>query len=222
MPSTCQQLIEAAYSRSTANDAGKLATDLELIGELDRTYQRFYAELAIASGDNALSTSALTLAGTPATATLPTDVIDVVRVEKATDGSKVYLIPASEKDRAWHLSPAVYRQGTTLVSRNRVGDPVSGMVLTTYVLDAPAALTALGSTLDPRWPHRFDSLLVLDLALYLSDKDVDRNPQDYTELRTEYRDELAAFASLVGNSNSAKETPHAGRSVASGQESKGS
>lgn len=222
MTTSVQQILEAAYSHSTANDPGKLATDLELIGELDRTYQRLYAELAIASGDNALSASALTLAGSPASATLPTDVIDVLRVEKATDGSKVYLIPASEKDRAWHLSPAVYRQGTTLVSRNRAGDPVSGQVLSAYVLDAPAALTTLSDTLDPRWPHRLDSLLVLDLALYLSDKDVDRNPQDYTALRTEYRDELAAFASLVGNSNSAKETPHVGRSVASGQESKGS
>lgn len=221
MSATAQQLIEAAYARSTANDAGKLATDAELIGQLDRTYQRLYALLAVAAGDNALTSVALSPSGSPASAALPTDVIDVVRVERASDGAKVNLIPAAEKDRAWHLAPAVYRQGQSLISRGKTGDPVGGTALTAYVLDAPASLTSLNSTLDPRWPHRFDSLLVLDLALYLADKDDARNPADYQELRGDFKDEMAVFDALVGNSNSAKETPHLGRSVASGQESKG-
>jgi hypothetical protein len=150
---------------------------------------------------------------------LPTDVIDVVRVETA--GSKVYLIPAYEKDRAWHLAPAVYRQGTSIISRGKAGDPTAGTVLTAYILDAPAALTALTSTLDVRWPHRFDSILIDDLALYLSDKDVDRNPADYANLRTDLTDAIAAFNALVSNSNSAKETPHEGRTSA-GQQTKSS
>jgi len=215
MPTSCQQIIEAAYSRSTANDPGKLATDLELIGRLDRTYQRMYAELAVASGDNCLSTTTLTLGGSPATATLPTDVIDVTRVEIA--GSKVYLIPAYEKDRAWHLAPAVYRQGTSIISRGKTGDPTAGTILTVFILDAPAALTSLASTLDVRWPHRFDSILIDDLALYLSDKDVDRNPADYANLRTDLSDSTTAFNALVSNSNSAKETPHDGRTSAAQQ-----
>jgi hypothetical protein len=217
MPATVQQLIEAAYSRSTANDPGKLGQDPELWERLDRTYQRMYAELAVASGDNCLSTTTLTLGGSPATAALPADVIDVVRVESA--GAKVNLIPAYEKDRAWHLAPAVYRQGTSIISRGKTGDPIAGTVLTVFVLDAPAALTALASTLDPRWPHRFDSILIDDLALYLSDKDVDRNPADYQNLRTDLTDAMNAFNALVSNSNSAKETPHDGRTSA-GQQTK--
>jgi len=212
---TVQQLIEAAYSRSTANDPGKLAQDPELWQRLDRTYQRMYAELAVASGDNCLSITTLTLGGSPATAALPTDVIDVVRVENS--GAKVNLIPASEKDRAWHLAPAVYRQGTSIISRGKAGDPTAGTVLTAFILDAPAALTALTSTLDVRWPHRYDSILIDDLALYLSDKDVDRNPADYGNLRTDLSDAMQAFNALVSNSNSAKETPHDGRTSTGGQ-----
>lgn len=218
MATTVQQIIEAAYARSTANDPGKLAQDAELIGQLDRTYQRLYAELAVASGDNALSKVTLTLTGSPANAILPTDVIDLVRVESVS-GGKINLIPAYEKDRPWHLSPAVYRQGTSVISRGNAGDPLSGSSIVALVLDAPTSLTTLASVLDTRWPHRFDSLLILDLALYLSDKDVGRSPADYVNLRTDLKDELAAFASLLENTNSAKETPHAGRSVASGKES---
>jgi hypothetical protein len=217
MPSTVQALIEAAYSRSTANDPGKLAIDLELIGRLDRTYQRMYAELAVASGDNNLTSTVLTFSGTPASAALPTDVIDVVRVEVTSTGAKGYLIPASEKDRAWHLAPAVYRQGSALISRGKAGDPVFGTQLTAYILDAPTALTSLASVLDPRWLHRYDSILIDDLALYLSDKDVNRNPADYQNLRTDLTDAMNAFNALVSNSNSAKETPHNGRTSAASQ-----
>lgn len=219
MGATVQQIIEAAYSHSTANDPGKLATDAELYNHLDRTYQRLYAELAVASGDNCLSTASLTLGGAPPTATLPVDVIDVVRIERASDSSKVYLIPAYEKDRSWHLSPAVYRQGTSIISRNKANDPIAGTVLNAYILDAPVALAALGTTLDARWPHRFDSLLILDLALYLSDKDVDRSPADYANLTADFTSQMTAFNTLVGNSNSAKETPHNGRTSA-GQQTK--
>lgn len=221
MSTTAQQVIEAAYARSTANDAGKLATDTELIAHLDRTFQRYFAMAAVASGDTFLSATPVVLTGSPASASLPTDVIDLPRVELASTGAKVNLIPAVEKDRAWHLSPAVYRRGQTLVSRGQAGDPGSGVTLTAYVLDAPASLTALTSTLDARWPHRFDSLLILDLACYLSDKDVDRDPKDYADLTAALKDELTAFDLLLQNMNSAKETPHVGRSVAAGKESNG-
>jgi hypothetical protein len=173
--STAQQLIEAAYARSTANDAGKLAGDGELLGHLNRKYQALYAIYASLSGDNAITKTAIVFAGgPPAAAPLPTDIIDIVRVEKA-DGSRAYLIPASEKDRSWHLAPAMFRQGNSLVSRNQAGDPIAADSYNLFHIDSPATLAALATAIDARFPVRFEDLLVLDLAVYLSVKDEGRN-----------------------------------------------
>src|SRR3954468_23955036 len=80
--STAQQLIEAGYSRSTANDAGKLASDGELLLHLNRKYQSLYAIMALEGGDNALTRTTIALAGAPPAAALPADVIDIKRVEQ--------------------------------------------------------------------------------------------------------------------------------------------
>lgn len=205
--STAQQLIEAAYARSTANDAGKLASDGELLGHLNRKYQSLYAIMGMRSGDNAIAKVALNFAGgPPAFAALPADIIDLVRVEK-NDGSRAYLIPANEKDRSWHLAPAMYRQGNSLVSRGQAGDPVAGDTYQLLHIDAPAGLNALATATDARFPVRFEDLLVLDLAVYLSVKDEGRNQSEYEALKQERDRALEMFVALTQHSNSAKERP---------------
>lgn len=207
--STVQELIEAAYVRSTANDPGKLAQDAELIGHLNRTYQGYFALMSAALPDANAAETSLTCLGTPATATLPADVIDLLRVETAA-GVKVALIPVVEKDRAWHLAPAMYRVGRSLVSRGLANDPAPGTSLTLFHLDAPAALTARGDTLDDRWPVRFDQLLVVDLALYLATKDEGgRAASEIQNLQAERAFLLAAFTRLTGLSMTGTESPHA-------------
>lgn len=210
MPATAQQLIEAAYSRSTANDPGKLATDGELLGILNRVYQAYYALMAAAAPDRAMARSALVaLAGSPAATTLPTDVIDLRRVENAA-GAKVNVIPVEEKDRGWHLAPAVYRQGGSLISRGQAGDPIATDVLTLWHLDAPTALTTLASTIDARYPARFEELLVVELAMYLATKDSGRDAGEFAALKT-FRDmQVEAFFRLSGLSMTALQSPHGG------------
>lgn len=204
---TAQSIIESSYARSTANDAGKLASDGELLLLLNRKYQSLYAIMAVNGGDNALVKAALTFAaGPPITVTIPTDSIDLVRFEKA-DETRAYIIPANEKDRSWHFAPAVFRVGNTLVSRGLTGDPAAADIYNLYHLDAPTALTALSTTLDARFPVRYEDILVLDLAIYLSVKDEGRNPQEFTALKTEYADAISMFNRLVVGSNSAKESP---------------
>jgi hypothetical protein len=203
---TAQQLIESAYSRSTGNDPGKLAGDLELVAYLNRRYQLRFALLAAASGDNMLAKAALVMAGAPALAALPADLIDVVRAENS-GGGKVRIVPADEKDRSWHIAPAVFRQGMSLVSLMRSGDPGVGYALTLFYLDAPTALTVLASALDSRYPARFEGLLITDLSLYLSSKDEGRDEGEYKELLGEAAAEEKAFNLLVYGSASAKERP---------------
>lgn len=204
--STAQSLIEAGYARSTANDAGKLASDGELLLHLNRKYQSLYAFMAVAAGDNALAKATLVLAGAPPAAALPVDVIDIKRLEQLL-GGKAYLIPADEKDRSWHLAPAFYRQGNSLVSCARSGDLAAGQSVVVYHLDAPAALAALGSVTDPRFPVRYEDILVLDLAIYLSSKDEGRSEKEYKQLKDELSDAMALFNQLVRGSNTAKERP---------------
>lgn len=201
-----QAIIEAAYSRSTANDPGKLAGDSELIAYLNRRYQLRFALLAAASGDNMLAKTSIALVGSPAALALPADMIDLIRVENAS-GAKVHVVPSDEKDRSWHLTPAVYRQGQSLVSLMRASDPGIASVLTLFYLDAPAALTLLASALDARYPARFENLLIVDLALYLSSKDAGRDGGEYEELQGEMAGEEKAFNLLVYGSATAKERP---------------
>lgn len=203
---TAQSLIESGYARSTANDAGKLASDGELLLHLNRKYQSLYAIMALFGGDNALAKTTLVLAGAPAAAALPVDVIDIRRLEQLS-GEKAYLIPADEKDRSWHLAPAFYRQGNSLVSCGRTGDLGIGGSVVVFHLDSPAALAALASTTDPRFPVRYEDILVLDLAIYLSSKDAGRSEKEYKQLKDEYADAMTMFNTLVRGSNSAKERP---------------
>jgi hypothetical protein len=204
---TAQSLIESGYARSTANDAGKLASDGELLLHLNRKYQSLYAIMAVEGGDNALASTILVLAGgPPAFAALPVDVIDIKRLEQLS-GAKAYLVPADEKDRSWHLAPAFYRQGNSLISLGRAGDLGVGGSVVVYHLDSPAALSALGSTTDPRFPVRYEDILVLDLAIYLSSKDEDRADKEYKQLKDEYADAMGMFNKLVKSSNTAKDRP---------------
>jgi hypothetical protein len=203
---TVQQLIEAAYLRSTLNDPGKLAIDAELIAYLNRRYQLRFALLASASGDNMLASAVLNLAGSPAAAALPADIIDVIRVKNAA-GATVHIIPSDESARSWHVGPCVFRQGLSLVSRMQAGDPGVGSALTLLHLDAPSALTLLASALDARYPARWENLLINDVAVYLSIKDDGRVETEYQQLMSEVEKDEKAFNLLVYGSATAKERP---------------
>lgn len=204
MSTTVQTIVEAGYAKSTSSDPGKLAGDLELVNELNRTFQLRYALWSTAVGGAASGVPLLlTFSGTPATATLPTDIIDIDRLELA--GTKVRMLPVEEKDRAWHLPPAVYRQGLSLVSRGLTGDPVVGNVLTAWIDDAPATLANLSDVIDARFPVRFHKLLILDLALYLDTKDEGRDPAQHQKLIDEFQLETQLFEKVVGITDTTKQ-----------------
>lgn len=210
---TVQQLMEAGYLRSTANDAGKIADDPELIPFLNRTYQHYAALLATAAPERWVSVvSGTWQAGPPPFYTLPADVIDIHRIEDGT-GNQIHLFPVREKGRAWVVAPACWREGPNLKSRAQTGDPSPGDAVTLWVLDAPATLAAAGSSLDPRWPVRHDELLVLDVAIYLSVKDEGRPVEEYNELIAERKLARQAFYALNGIVHTATETPHDPRRI---------
>ena len=206
---TAQTIITAAYSRSTGNDPGKLATDDELLGRLNRVYQGLYALAARQRPDEFVTPTALVLAGVTASVALPVDLIDIRRIQNVT-GAKVHLIPVTELERTWHTPPSVYRSGNTLSSRGRAGDPIAGDTLTTWLLLAGTAVVALGTVLDATFPTRHHELLVNDLALYLDAKDEDRSPDQFRKLGADQVQRLAAFAQDYNLDAAALEFVHGG------------
>jgi hypothetical protein len=190
---TVRTLVVGGYNRSTLNDAGKIATDAELVAHVNRVYQRMWSLIARARPDQYNAVGTLTLSGSPPQATLPSGMLDLQDVTDA-DGAQVQVIPASERNRLWNLAPCVYRVGVLLKSRAETGDPASGDVLTLVYLDQPADLTTLDSTLDARWPQRHDQLLVDYLALYLAVKDAGRSGSDRSSIAGELQQDIAAFA----------------------------
>lgn len=205
---TAQQIVEAAYARSTANDPGKLATDAELLGRGNRTYQGLWSLASRQRPDEFAVVQTLTLSGSDAHVALPVDLVDVHRLRNASQAT-VHLIPAAELDRLWHIAPSMYRTSQTLYSRGKAGDPVAGDVLQAWVLLAGTTLSALASVIDPAFPTRHVELLINDLALYLDAKDEDRDPQQFRKLATDQAAKSAAFAAEYDLAASAMEFVHA-------------
>lgn len=193
MSTQVADILDGAYNRATDNDPGKLAQDGELIAHLSRVYQRAWPLMARARPDEFNSTTTTTINGVPPNGPLPADVIALLGVFNAS-GAPVWVGATTDRARLWQLAPALYRQGTRLVSRNQAGDPLAGDVLTVVVLDAPAALVFLTDTLDPRWPVRHVQLLVDVLAVYLSVKDAGRDASDRSAIASELQQSIAAFA----------------------------
>jgi len=198
--------IEAAYARSSANAPGKTAQDPELLGAANRLYQALWALAAAAQPSAYQSRPSVTLSA--GVGTLPAEVIDIRRIQTAS-GVRVTLAPVEELERQWQQPPVVFREGGTIVSRGRAGDPGPGDTLTLWVLDAPAGLTALTTPIDPRFPTRHHELVIVMLAMYLSAKDEGRDPNEWNELKSERDTHLEAFMRLSGLSMTALRTPSA-------------
>jgi len=205
---TALQIIEAGYSRSTANDPGKLATDDELLGRLDRSYQGLFALAARQRPDEFATQASIVLVAPDSRYDLTPGTIEVRRLRSASLRT-VHLIPAAEIDRLWHVAPCMYRTGNSLYSRGKAGDPVTGDTLTAWLLLPGTSLTTLATVLDATFPTRHVEILVNDLALYLDAKDEDRDPAQFQKLAGDQAMKLAAFAGEYDLDASALEFVHA-------------
>jgi hypothetical protein len=214
-------IIEAAWSRSTAFNPGKLAQDAEVLAHLNRKFQNLFARWAVRAGDKANAQTWLTWTGMPAVTDLPAEQVDIIRLE-TSDGQEITLLPAREQGRIWHLAPACYQVGAQLRSRGAIAyvygyqrDPAQGDVSTMFHKSAPPPITSLDDTLDARFPIRHELGLVLDLAVMLATKQEGIAPGTLQALTAELTREEATFAYLIGETTSAREAAHVGKVPAS-------
>lgn len=191
MATTCKQIIEAAYARSTFNDPDKLATNAELVGVVDRRLKQLYSVVARENPLYFGKRSAATVASQRSGETVfswarPSDAELIFRLEAGapgtagvlTAGKEIHIVPF--EDQAAEMSPKVYEFGQRYYSPDGSGDPEPSATGDTVVffyskrhpdLDSSVATDHASNTLDGSWPEQFNDLVVLHVARYLATKD---------------------------------------------------
>jgi hypothetical protein len=168
----CRQIIDSAFARSTFNDPGKLATDKELVGVIDRYMRRLYADAAKENpeyfGDLATVTPSSGRWMQPASAEV------VNRIETMT-GTRVAITPFA--DREAEAAPRVYRYGRFYRTVGGTGDPQATDPLVFFYaighpqLNPDQPPTHAANQLHETFPEQFMDLPVLRVARYLAVKD---------------------------------------------------
>lgn len=228
MPTSAQLIVESGAARATSNDLGKVNSDGELLGRVNRFFLSLYALAARQRPNWFTSTATLALTGAPATLAFAsatpalTDVIDITRVYGVSGtvpaGVKIHLVDESEVYRSFQIAPCVFQRGLSLVSRGQAGDPVNTDVIGITVLDSPTPLTTLATNLDARFPARFHEILINDVALYLETKDDGPRVQS---LMADQKAKMMAFANEYSLTASAIEAVFSERVAALQQQSAG-
>lgn len=159
--------VRRAMARSYRNRGTVLAPDVpELVDALNLIFQERYGQ---ASGLNpAVFLKTAVLAWTGANWVIPADCDTMVKMTKAS-GEEVFVV-AIDNLTAEPTEAAVYRQGRAYFPAGNPNDPVN-QPLIAYYDQIPAALVDDTSVPDAAWPQQFDTMIVLDLALWLAMKD---------------------------------------------------
>jgi hypothetical protein len=173
---TPQAILNAAYAKSTKNRPGTIATEsTELLELVIRSLRGIYAAAARVNplffAEQATVAFASTAWPRPETAE---SIFRIQRLAGTTGGTgsagdEVVVVPFDDR-AAESGKGAVYRFGQKFFAAGNAADPTGGDLAFFYAKrpTSPASLTA---TLDALWAEQFNELLVLEVALYLANKD---------------------------------------------------
>lgn len=165
---TVQQILDAAYSRSTQNNPGTIATEsVELLSVVQRALDGAYAFAARLNPTFFADTA--DVAGVASVWARPELAESIFLIEEA-DGTEVVVVPYNDRT-AEELLPSLYEFGQNFYGAGNTADPGATDTLTFYYASRPATLTSLTDTLDTLWREQFNELLVTEVAIYLAVKD---------------------------------------------------
>lgn len=167
---TPRDLIEAAYAKSTKNAPGTIATEsTELLNLVNRMVRKFYI---IAARVNPVYFASTTQVAAPGAATpwdRPEGAESIFRIESG--GSEVVVVPFDDRTAEEGIA-AVYRIGKQFYEAGNANDPdPSSDALDFWFSKRPTDAANLDATLDSSWEEQFNEMLVLELAIYLANKD---------------------------------------------------
>lgn len=164
---TYNQILAAAYGRSSKNIPGKIATDAtELLTLIWRSLAGLYSFAAdINPQFFGVTVQVAFAAGGWAR---PAGAESVWRIEKI-DGTEVVTVPIDDR-RAELGKPAVYRLGQMYLSAGNPLDP-GGVALNFFYSKQPTVPALLTDVIDATWPETYNPLLINETALWLAIKD---------------------------------------------------
>lgn len=166
---TVDDILEAAYAKSTKNNPGTIATEsTELLQVVQRTLEGLFA-VAARINPYHFAETVLTAATASTHWERPEGAESIFRIEES--GSEVVVVPFYDK-MAESAKPAVYEYGQAFFPAGNAGDPdPSTDSLDFYYSKAPEVLTATTDSLDPLWEEQFNELLIIEVSRYLAVKD---------------------------------------------------
>lgn len=167
---TPQDIIEAAYARSTKNNPGAIATDAtELLNLVNRTMRKAFALAARVNPAYFATQTSVPAPGAGLPWARPEGAESVFRIELG--GVEVVVVPFDDKT-AETGSKCVYRVGKNYYAAGNAGDPnPASDALVFWYSKRPTDAALTTSTLDSMWEEQFNDLLIVEVAIYLAKKD---------------------------------------------------
>ena len=207
---TPREIITAAYAKSTKNQPEEIATnETELLEVVNRKVRSLFSPAATVNPLAFGKTDTMTWGGTAYPR--PTDAESVFRIENA--GAKVHIVPFDDRG-LMGTQDAVYVLGTNYyVASGLAGNPA----LTAWYSKTPTDAADIDATIDASWPETFNNLIVLDVALYLAEKD--GRDEELPGLRQDRTEWLNLFTAYL-NHETVGETRRYGTGVWSTETSK--
>lgn len=165
---TPQEILTAAYAKSTKNQPGKIAAEatelLEVVNRVIRTFFQIGARVnPTFFGDQDDITYSAPGWARPALAE------SIFRIEDA-GGVEVVVVPFDDRQAETGV-PRVYRMGQVYRTVAGAGDPPASGDLTFFFSRRPADAASLGATIDAGFPEAYIELAHLEVAAYLANKD---------------------------------------------------
>lgn len=204
MTTTCQDIILRAKAMSPLN-AGLTADSVEMLTRIRSIQERVFVATAqlsrtrFATVDIMTSTNAASGRSIDLT-TLTQPLMRILKVWRSSDGIEVRQVP--EADQNSQLSPRYYVRGTTMWEVGSDWSTSSGTVdLDVQYAYGPTSININGSTssINVSIPDEHIDVLIYPLAMYLHQKDTGRDPAEYQQLDSQYRDAWQSFLDYLTN-----------------------
>lgn len=168
---TVQQLLDAAYAKSTKNRPGTIATEAtELLQTVVRIIRGVYSFAAEVNPVHFSAKSAVIGVGSVWARPEPAEAI--LRIETAA-GAEVAVVPFDDRLAA-DPKPSLYEfAGGFTADPGQTAAPGATDTLTFWFSKRPNDPTPfnLAGVIDPDWQEDYNELLILEIAIYLALKD---------------------------------------------------
>ena len=167
---TVQDILDGAFAKSTKNQPGTIATSgVELLEVVVRSLRGLYA---FAARVNPIAFSAIDVVGEAAGFWERPELAQAIfRVEQNADNAEVAVVPFDDQQAEPSLLSVYEFNGGFNVITTPEGTPTGDLDFWFAIRPDDPTPFDLTGVLDPKWIEDYNELLMLEVAIYLSQKD---------------------------------------------------